>query len=178
MNEIEIIRAQLSTERQHVAEVVNACSRDIGTRERQTSPAVPSAGSATGEFRQACVDYLAAALARIGTDASREALATLEAVRDADALAVESRWRSFLHTFESEWPRRCDALDSLFQRNLSVTRWRAAAGVDADSILEERRLYGRVKAALSPGLALAAPTASSSTSTATPTATAPRWSVP
>jgi nucleotidyltransferase/DNA polymerase involved in DNA repair len=139
MNEIEIIRAQLQSERQHVAEISDAFTAALND--------TPS--SASAEFKQACAHYLEFAITRLEPDAGRDALAKLQAARNVSALsslASDEHWRSFLQFFRGQWHAHADALDALFGRNISVKDWRIAAGIDADSIFEERRRYAKVKA--------------------------------
>src|ERR1700730_17595996 len=59
MNEIQLIRAQLTAERRHASTVANACATALGRRNAVAS----SSGSSLEEFRQACVDYLVCVLA-------------------------------------------------------------------------------------------------------------------
>jgi hypothetical protein len=59
MNEIELIRGQLLTERQHASAVANACATALG---RIDDVVAPSSGSPLEEFRQACVEYLVCVL--------------------------------------------------------------------------------------------------------------------
>src|ERR1700730_3108817 len=59
MNEIQLIRAQLTAERQHASTVANACATALGRRNSVAS----SSGSSLEELRQACVDYLVRVLA-------------------------------------------------------------------------------------------------------------------
>jgi hypothetical protein len=59
MNEIQLIRQQLTAERQHADAVASACVSAVQRAEGYAGPASP----ALGEFRQACVDYLACVLA-------------------------------------------------------------------------------------------------------------------
>src|SRR5215468_12657221 len=58
MNEVELIRNQLALERIHAGAVANACATamqgDVGAGE---------SGDSLGQFRRACVDYLACVLA-------------------------------------------------------------------------------------------------------------------
>jgi len=60
MNETEIIREQLATERQHASAVANACASALG----RAAPEALGGGSPLVQFRQACVDYLVWDLAR------------------------------------------------------------------------------------------------------------------
>jgi hypothetical protein len=117
-----------------------------------------------------------AALALPGT--SREALAKLEtalgttvdsesAVAPAgdsladrsvapagDSLADRSvaRWSDFLRFFSGAWSARRDEIDRLFERQAKVADWRTVSDIDADSIVDERSRYARVKATLPAGI--------------------------
>jgi hypothetical protein len=103
---------------------------------------------------------LEAALASPGR--SREALEKLEAALArmpapaADSRAQES-WREFAQFFNSVWSARRDAIEAWLSANPRTTDWRVIAGIDADSILEERHRYARVRAALPAGAALTFP---------------------
>jgi hypothetical protein len=180
MNEVELIRAQLSLERQHAAAVSHALSAAAAQGEKRLAP--------LGAFREASVDYLAwilsrfeereqvfhelvrsrfaaqeplrntleAAFARSGT--SREALVKLEsALRPAEPAGQSGpRWAEFLLFFDGAWSERRDALDELFVQHAKVTDWRAVSGIDADSIFDERNRYARVRAALPQNIELPA----------------------
>jgi hypothetical protein len=187
MNEIQLIREQLATERQHASAVANACATAFG----RPSAVASSSGSSLAEFRQACVDYLVCVLAWFEerdqrlTDLlharltaadeaqrtlgdvlaspgrSREALERLEAALACPASASDSRaqdsWRRFAQFFNSGWRARRDAIDAWLTANPRATDWRLIAGIDADSILEERRRYARVARTLPAGASLAFP---------------------
>ncbi len=188
MNEIQLIREQLATERQHANAVANACASALGRAELKA----PAGSSPLAEFRQACVDYLVCVLAwfeerdqrlaelwhgRLApTDSarravdevlarrgrSREALERLEAALAATTAASEhgaaqKSWREFGQFFSSVWSARRDAIDEQLARQASTADWRLAGGIDADSILEERRRYARVARMLPAGESLAPP---------------------
>jgi hypothetical protein len=121
MNEIQIIRKQLATERAHFAEVAQACSQ------LQT---------ARGDFVTACTDYFAFAVTRF--EAAPELVAQL-----ASGLSPE-----FLAAFTEASCRHFEKLDAVLARNLPVTEWRAVSRIDADSIVAERVRYSRVKATI------------------------------
>ena len=93
---------------------------------------------------------------------SREALERLEAALartpapSADSHAQES-WREFAQFFNSVWSARRDAIDALLAANTTTTDWRVIAGIDADSILQERNRYARVRTTLPAGASLAFP---------------------
>jgi hypothetical protein len=100
------------------------------------------------------------ALARPGR--SREVLEKLEAAcaatnTGASNPGTQQRWREFEQYFRLTWSARREAIDALLRALSRVSDWRAVAGIDADSILEERRRYARVGATLPAGTALSAP---------------------
>ena len=158
MNEVQLIRAQLTLERQHAAEVVRSLAELV----------------AVESFRQIAVDYLAWVLSRFEErdqvfhdllrnrypaedpnrsaaekalalpGSSRDALTKLEtALRGTDA----DKWHEFLHFFTGAWSARRDEIDRLFERQAKVTDWRTVSDIDADSIVDERGRYARVNAA-------------------------------
>jgi hypothetical protein len=174
MNELELIRTQLSSERRHAADVADAGALVFAAQ--------PPGFGASDEFRQACVDYLVCVLAwfeerdrRLAQLAhawpaqhparaaleevlarpgrSREALETLEAALGSGAGAD---WREFAQFFHGVWSTRRDALDALLGAHARVGEWRVHAGIDADTILEERARYARVRAVAPEGVRLAA----------------------
>jgi hypothetical protein len=174
MNELELIRTQLNAERRHAAAVANAGSLVLATQ--------PDGLGAREEFREACVEYLVCVLAwfeerdrrvaqlahawprehpaRAALDEvlarpgrSREALEKLEGALDGGDGA---EWREFAHFFHALWSTRRDALDALLGAHVRVGDWRTLAGIDADTILEERVRYARVRAVAPDGVPLAA----------------------
>ena len=184
MNEVELIRNQLALERAHVGAVANACASVM-----QGDDGAAASGESLGQFRRACVEYLAcvlawfeerdqrltdllhtgspstdptrreleAVLARRGR--SREALAKLEAAcagTTASGSAGRQGWREFAEYFNGVWSTRRDALDTLLATNSRATDWRTFGGIDADSILEERRRHAQVCARVPPGMTLGA----------------------
>jgi len=95
------------------------------------------------------------ALARPGR--SRETLERLAAAVASPATAgasPPSGWSEFAQYFNGVWSARRDAVEALLAPNPRVGDWRAVAGIDADSILEERQLYARVGERLPPGVSL------------------------
>jgi hypothetical protein len=93
---------------------------------------------------------------------SREALGKLEAAlacasAPTPGSAAQESWREFAQFFHSVWSARRDAIDALLAPNPRTTDWRVIAGIDADSILEERNRYARVRATLPAGVSLALP---------------------
>ena len=180
MNEIELIRAQLATERSHAAQVANACLAACG-----------SAGAAPPQaFRDACVDYLVWVLSRFEqrdqllaerlnrglanaagtledtlpgelaelaarTGSSREALSRLEAALDAPRTReAHAAWHAFGQFFNAVWNARRIAIERQLAHLPRAAHWRALSVVDADAILEERARYLRIAELLPPGVTL------------------------
>ena len=153
MNELQLIRNQLLSERARVTEVAAA-----------VASAQAYGGEIGGnEFRQAAVEYLVLVLTRFEErdqlllerapapqplaslpGSSREALTKLEA---ALASGTPQPWGDFLAHIDGAWRARRDAFDAVLERNSRVTDWRAISFVDADSILDERARYARVQSA-------------------------------
>jgi hypothetical protein len=185
MNEVQLIRQQLALERQHVGAVAKACAA-LGTPDAAGSPVEAFAQFRRAcvdylacvlawfeERDQRLAEHLQArspiadptrhaleeALARRGR--SRETLAKLEAACAASAAlagsARQQAWREFGEYFESAWSARRDAIDALLASHSRVSDWRALGGIDADSILEERRRYALVQVQAPPGTALDTP---------------------
>jgi hypothetical protein len=84
----------------------------------------------------------------------REALALLEAAVGSGGAAA--RWRAFADYFNDMWSTRRARLDAQLAVSTRSADWRAVSGIDADSILEERRRYAAVRAALPAALTLGA----------------------
>lgn len=181
MNEVELIRAQLSLERQHAIDVARALST-AGSRTGASSDSWQS-------FRQGSVDYLVWILSRFeereqtlhdlfrshsGNDdperraaeraleqrgTSREALTKLEAALGSTSGTEAERvgrWSEFEHFLAGVWSARRDEIDKLFARQAKVTDWRTVSAIDADSIFDERTRYAKVRAALPAGIELPA----------------------
>jgi hypothetical protein len=185
MNELQLIRNQLALERAHASAVANACatvlqaesgagpgSDSLGLfrracvdylacvlawfeeRDQRLTDLLEARFSASDTARRA----LEEALARRGR--SRDALAKLEAAcAGTVAPGVGGRqqgWREFAEYFNGMWSTRRDALEALLASNTRAGDWRTLGGIDADSILEERRRYALVNAQLPPGVTLGA----------------------
>jgi len=183
MNEIQLLRNQLALERSHAIAVANACAIAFGS-----DPGAGPMSESLGQFRRACVDYLACVLAwfeerdqrladliqvRFGADdltrrgfeevltrhgRNRDALAKLETAcattAASDTTARQRSWREFREYFNGMWSTRREALEALLASNTRTGDWRILSGIDADSILEERRRFARVAAQLPPGTTL------------------------
>jgi hypothetical protein len=171
MNEIELLRNQLATERLHVREVASACAAALAAGPQAQGDA------ALETLRGACGDYLALVLdwfdrrdARLGelyaqrppADAGRTALAALdlagrgrEALEEMTALGpARESWQALARFIHGPWDERRGAVEALLASNQRVADWRVFGGIDADSVCQERALYARVRAALPSGSAL------------------------
>jgi hypothetical protein len=155
VNEIELLRAQLATERRHVSAAANACAAATAA-----AAAVRAAGTdylqcvlgwfeardrRLGELLRARADMdqrtrrgLEAALAQPG--ASDVALGKLTA-----AAGAAGAWQALAQFVGTAWGPRRDTLDALLGTLTRPADWRAIAGIDADSILEERRRFERLQ---------------------------------
>ncbi len=179
MNELDIIRTQLATERIHAAQVANACASVHGAA---------GAAEAHTPFRDASVEYLVWVLSRFEqrdqllaeliersapgsaertdlpaelatlaghTGTSRQALTRLEAaLAAAPPQTVGAAWQAFAHFFNATWCPRREAIEIQFAKLPRIAGWRAVCAIDADSILEERARYAQVAAQLPPGVTL------------------------
>jgi hypothetical protein len=171
MNEIELLRTQLATERRHVREVASACAA------AHLAPAAP-AGAALEALRGACTEYLGCVLdwfdrrdERLGElcarlpagDAGRRALAALDlSGRGREALErlqhggpAHESWQALAQFIHGAWDARRGAIEAALASHRRVADWRTFARVDADSVSRERALYARVRAALPAGVELA-----------------------
>ena len=180
MNEVELIRRQLGLERQHAADVSRACANALAAAGSQSPDRLASLEafrqasveylvwilSRFEEREQVFHDLLRgrlpaddpdrqaveSALALQGT--SREALAKLETALGStcDSGSTATLWTEFLRFFSGAWSARRDEIDRLFERQAKITDWRTVSDIDADSIVDERNRYGRVKATMPAGI--------------------------
>jgi hypothetical protein len=176
LNEIHLIRSQLGIERERTGAVAQACAGALAGAD----PRAFAAGSALAEFHQAGVEYLACVLAwfderdrrlrelyarRPADDPERRSVDkmlagggnSLEALERLESVAgVPERWQEFSRFFAGPWQTRRDAIDRILSSGLRVADWRVIAGIDADSILEERRRYARFRQHLPAAMAATA----------------------
>ena len=182
MNESEIIRGQLATERIHAAQVANACVAAFGA-EREVAAEAPAAfreagvsylvwvlsrfeqrdqllaeliersGSGAGEREGTVPPELGELAARDGT--SRQALTRLEnALAAAAPETARAGWQAFGQFFDTLWCERREAIERHLARLPRIASARAVCAIDADSILEERTRYAQVAAHLPAGITL------------------------
>lgn len=96
-----------------------------------------------------------------GGGSSREALERLERAAgraasetdDSSGSRQELRWQELARFIAGPWTGRREAIERALSSNPRVADWRAIGGIDADSILDERRRYARVRQHLPPGTA-------------------------
>jgi len=182
MNEIQLIRSQLSTERQRVVEAANTCAAAYAGADAGSA----RDGSALEAFGRACREYLFWVLSRFDErdqrlgelyaharrdDPERDALAKLLTPRSETAEAVgrltpsiaavapaepdtgaREGWRELARYLGEAWAPRRTAIDALLAANQRVSDWRAFSGIDADSILEERARYAQVRQTVPAGV--------------------------
>jgi hypothetical protein len=170
VNEIELLRTQLATERRHVREVASSCAA--------ASPGAPpaSAGTASAAWHLPCTEYLGCVLdwfderdARLAElyarlpagDADRKAVAALgaggrgrEALERLAADDAHRGWQELAQFINGPWETQRAAVEALLARNPRVADWREFGRIDADSIGLERALYTRCRGALPAGSTL------------------------
>lgn len=168
MNEIELLRNQLATERQHVREVASACAAAHLAESAARDPVVLE------PLREACAAYLEPVLEwfdrrdeRLGElcarlpagDGGRSALAALEVPgRGREALArleaarsASESWQALAQFINGPWDARRGAIEASLAPMARVADWRAFGRIDADSIWQERALYARFRAVMPGG---------------------------
>jgi hypothetical protein len=164
VNERQLIRAQLSGERIRAGAVARAVAAAAGERARHTA------------FIAAAVDYLAWVLSAfeerdqrlaecLPTDAavqaalalpgqSRQTLTQLEAALSAPAALAAEHWRAFSEDFDEAWAARRERIEALLESHAAISLWRAVSGIDADTIMTERRRYAQLEALRPASIAL------------------------
>jgi len=141
VNELELIRRQIAVEQQHASEVAAAC--------------------ADPDSHPACLDYLRliagrwrararAHARRLQIEAPLGALAAVESAaarcdgEEASAAGSQSINSQELMSYAHKVMSYLDTvgrLDTLAASRYTLADWRDVAGIDADAVLEERRLY-------------------------------------
>jgi hypothetical protein len=171
VDEIQLIRRQLATESDHVAAVARACAAALAGAEPESA----APGPALTAFRDAAVEYLVRLLAgfeerderlrdlyarRPADDPERRSVEQLLAGGGSSREALEqlgrAHWQEFSRLIAGPWKARRDAIERILSSHPRAADWRAVAGIDADSILEERRRYAQLRQRLPHGLAAAA----------------------
>ena len=161
MNEIQLLRDQLSIERRHVREVATACAAAYSASPARTDGALAALDAACTQYLSCVLDWfeqrdvrLGALYARLPADdplgarsGAGQALTTLQATRERRA-----GWAALAEFVIGAWDKQRGAVEALLDSNLRVGDWRAVAGIDADSVYRERSLYEQVRAALPSGV--------------------------
>ncbi|MGB6605097.1 MAG: hypothetical protein WBE65_12470 [Steroidobacteraceae bacterium] len=166
MNEIQLMRRQLATESDHVGAVARACAAVLAEAELQGAARAP----ALTAFHAAAVEYLARVLAgfeqrderlrelyvqRPADDPGRRSVEQMLAGGGSSREALEQlgqvHWQEFSRFIAGPWKARRDVIERILSGNPRTADWRAVAGIDADSILEERRGYAQLRQHLPQG---------------------------
>ncbi|HET7757110.1 MAG TPA: hypothetical protein VFK87_07630 [Steroidobacteraceae bacterium] len=176
MNETELIRGQLSSERARVVAVVNACAKAAARADSAASGGEASPGA----FAAACTDYLHAALGAFAErdrrlaalctrlpagSRERRALEALLAAPGTSTAALEQLaavsdaprrgWRELAHYVAGAWNARRDAIEALLGAHYGTRDWRAVGALDAEAILGERARFAQLRTLLPADLELA-----------------------
>jgi hypothetical protein len=186
MNETQLIRDQLDAERSGAMEVIDAWTAALahagapGTENGTQSAAFRQAcidylSSVLAWFEQR--DTRAGELcARLPADDPRRRALEPVLAREGGSPEVLERLRAIEACYPpgapgsaacaavselaqhmgSAWSKRRETIDGLLAGGGRVADWRMVSGVDADSILEERSRYARVRATAPAGIALSA----------------------
>jgi hypothetical protein len=147
MNETDFIRQQLTVERAHLREILQAVRHSGGARAaRPVALYIDWAGRRLLNQLAAHRSGLHSAALDAGSAAQLATVATRAADTDRSR-APHLQIEPLLAVVEA-WS---ESLDALAGRTLRVTHWREAAQLSADSILEERQLFAAARACLAPG---------------------------
>lgn len=139
MNETDFIRRQLAAERAHLREILDAGGG--GTAATISAPPVALYLEWGGRRIVQQLTVHRAGLEALGDAAATAALGRLSAALDraaAHAGAPPAQRAAQLPALLDAWT---EPLDTLAGRCLRLPHWRAAAHLNADSILQERQLH-------------------------------------
>jgi hypothetical protein len=130
MNETDYLRQQLATERTHLREILVALNAATATvrHPRPIEVYIDWAGRRLAAATRAQLAQVATAAEQAGAAKSAPHL------HPAALLALLEAWN--------------DGLDALAGTQLRIAHWRQAAHLSADTILEERQLYGAARSAV------------------------------
>jgi hypothetical protein len=183
MNEIGMLRNQLAAERTHVLEVASACAAaHAGAPPLPAEAALEAFSDACARYLRRVLGWFEQRDRRLGelyarapaADRGRQAferirsiggsgqalakLPATTAARGAAAavLTAHEAWAELARFLNGPWNAWCGALEPLLASNPRVKDWRTFAGIDADSVVEERSLYARVRETLPAGIELVA----------------------
>ena len=183
MNELELLRGQLTLEREHALAAGRACAAALARERASHGP------GRAADLIEAAIGYIAGSLAAFderdqrlaeivrlrfppgsaeargltaalsGPGSGREVLTALEAAAAstrAGRVDPESPalWRAFEDALLGAWCERRAALDGLLGRLALIADWRSVAGLDADAILAERARFDALRRLLPAGIEL------------------------
>jgi hypothetical protein len=144
MNETDFIRQQLSAERAHLREILQGVQRGsaVPGNARPVQQYIDWAGR---RFMHQLAAHQAA-LATLAGGAAAPGLGALGTALGKARANVTGRERAQrLLVLLDAWT---ESLDTLAGTTLRINHWRQAAGLSADTILEERQLYAAARSAL------------------------------
>ncbi|HYL02576.1 MAG TPA: hypothetical protein VEU54_04090 [Steroidobacteraceae bacterium] len=175
MNEIELIRGQLVSERARVVAVAGACARALA----RAATAAPGGEAALRAFAGACTEYLRAVLEAFaerdrrvaalctrlpGGSRERRALEELLAAPGTSAAALAQlatvsdaprrAWTELADYVSGAWNTRREAIEALLGANHRVSDWRTVGALDAEAILAERARFAQLRSLLPAGIEL------------------------
>jgi hypothetical protein len=133
MNETDFIRQQLAAERAHLREILAAVQRGTPAMANERS-----VGLYLDWASRRLVQQIAAHQLALG--APDHGAATRQPAKESAARHAER----LLTLLEAG----TEPLDTVAGRTLRTSHWRQAAGLSADSILEERQLYAAARSAV------------------------------
>jgi hypothetical protein len=148
MNETDYLRQQLALERAHLQEILQAVRR--GTDAVGSSRAVAdyidwASRRVVGTLQALCAALRTApATGEAGAHLERLSGAAAQLSDGGRSLAAELKAERLLALL-SAWN---EALEQLAGRTLRIAQWRRAAQLSADTILQERQLYGAARTAM------------------------------
>jgi hypothetical protein len=156
MNEVEIIRAQLTAEQSHAAQVANACAAVLGaTAGPSTGPSTCMPDETVALLRESCVSYLVWVLARFEErdQTLSELLAAREASNGADAAAARQLGALIGHPGGSrEALAHLESALASAEPDAARSRWQEFAGFFNSAWISRR---AALEGALAPHLSVA-----------------------
>jgi hypothetical protein len=163
VNEIQMIRAQLENERERTGAVAQACSAAAIEALHEAGLAYLRCVLGWFDERDERLRELYARRPIGERDSSLETLLAesrggrqaLDRLESASRGGRQEPWQVLSRFLAGPWKTRQEAIGRALASGLRVADWRTVAGIDADSMLEERRLYAQVRRHLPAGAATA-----------------------
>ena len=147
MNETDFIRQQLAAERAHLREILQAVHRGTAAF-GNARPVALYIDWASRRFVQQLAVHQTALAALDNGSAAQPLSAVSAALSKVVANATERQSAQRAERLLALLDAWTESLDTLAGRSLRVNHWRQAAGLSADSILEERQLYAAARGAV------------------------------